>query len=341
MGTYLALRDLARRELGAEIAEHLDGDADVALDQAPQGIVAHPPVEQPHRRDAQPLLVDLGRVRRVRARDPAAHVGLVRGAARERDALPVHEHRLEHEDVGQVHPALERVVEHEDVAFAHFVVVVGEHRGERGRHRAEVHGQREALRDHVPARVGHGRGEIHVVPQHPGVGGAAHGHRHLVRGREERVLEQLEIDRIDVVGHGAPRVAARVRPTLEGAPARPAPNRACEHNANGPNVPIGRAEVSLGACASHPRRDAGSRLSLGACASRPQVGRRPTIAASGWTPAIPDPPSRRRRDAPSHRYRRRPRAACSRWFVSSSAQAFRALSRRKSDSARRRAPALR
>ena len=206
----LALGNRARRKLGAQVAEHLDGDADVALDETPEGLVALTAVEQSHRRNSQPFLIDFGRVRRVRTRDPAADVGLVRGAARERDALAVHEHRLEHEDVGQVHSALERIVQDEHVAFAHVVVVVREHRGERGRDRAEMHRQREGpLCDHVSPCVGHGGGKVHVVPQHTGVGGAAHGHRHLVRGREQGVLEQLEIDRVGVVHHGSPRIGAR------------------------------------------------------------------------------------------------------------------------------------
>ena len=212
LGADLALGDLAGRELGAQIAEHLDGDAYVALDQAPQGLVALPAVEQLHRRDPQPLLVDLGRVRRVRAGDPAPDVSLVRGAARERDALAVHEHRLEHEDVGQVHPALEGVVQGVDVALAHVVVVAVEDRGKGGPHRAEVHRQGEALGDDAAPGVGDRGREVHVVAQHPGIGGAAYGHRHLVGGGEQGVLEELEVDRIDMgrrgtdVGrHGTPR----------------------------------------------------------------------------------------------------------------------------------------
>jgi hypothetical protein len=62
------------------------------------------------RRDAQALGEDLGRVGRVAARHPAAHVGLVADGAGEGHQPLVYEERRDDEDVRQVHAARERVV---------------------------------------------------------------------------------------------------------------------------------------------------------------------------------------------------------------------------------------
>src|SRR5262249_31088514 len=70
-----------------------------------------------------------------------------------------------------------------------------------GRHRAEMPGQGQALRHQLAVRVGKGGGIIHVVLEHARVGGAENRQRHLVGDREDRVLEQLEGDRVEVVAH--------------------------------------------------------------------------------------------------------------------------------------------
>ena len=115
------------------------------------------------RRDAQAFLVDLGRVRGVRARDAAADVGVVADRRGEGEPLAVDEDRLEDEDVGQVHAAFERVVHDEDVARPDVVPEAAQHRRQRGRDRAEVAGQGQALRDQPAVGVAERRRVVHVV----------------------------------------------------------------------------------------------------------------------------------------------------------------------------------
>src|SRR5438270_891624 len=71
------LGDMTGGELGAEVAEHADGHADVLLEEPEERLVRLAAVVHLHGRDAEAFLVDLRGVRRVRARHAAAHVGLV------------------------------------------------------------------------------------------------------------------------------------------------------------------------------------------------------------------------------------------------------------------------
>ena len=84
----------------------------------------------------------------------------------------------------------------EDVAGVDVIAIVAQHRFDRGRHRAEMARQRQPLRDEPPLCVGERGGEIHVVAEHAGIGGAADGERHLVRNGEDGVAKQLEAERI-------------------------------------------------------------------------------------------------------------------------------------------------
>ena len=192
----LLFGDVAGGELGAQVAEHLHRQAHVLLDEGHDRVVELARVVEFQRRDAQALGVDLGGVRRVRAGDPAADIGVVADGRGEGQALAVVIERLEDEDVGQVHAAVERVVHDEDVARIHVVAVVAHDRFQRGRHRAEMARQSEALRHQLAVGIGEARRVIHVVLQHARIGRAEDGERHLVGDREDRVLEQLEGDRI-------------------------------------------------------------------------------------------------------------------------------------------------
>jgi hypothetical protein len=109
--------------------------------------------------------------------------------------------RLEDENVGQMHAAVERIVHDEHVAFRHVVAEVAHDRFQGGRHRAEMAGQRQALCGELAVGVGEARRVVHVVLEHAGVGGAKHGERHLVGDRENRILEQLQLDRIVTLRH--------------------------------------------------------------------------------------------------------------------------------------------
>jgi hypothetical protein len=111
--------------------------------------------------------------------------------------------RLEDEDVRQVHAAVERVVHDEDVALDHVVAVVAHDRFHRRRHRAQVSRQGQALGDQLALAVGEAGRIVHVVLQDARVGRSEDGQGHLVGDREDRVLEQLEGDRIFGFGHAA------------------------------------------------------------------------------------------------------------------------------------------
>ena len=201
----LPLGDVAGRELRAQVAVDARRQTHVLLDDREQRFVPLSRRIELERRDAQPLLVDLGRVRRVGPRHAATHVGVMADGGGKRDPAAVDEERLEHENVGQVHPAFERIVEREDVARLHRVAVAGHHRGQRGRDRSQVTGQRQSLRHQLAVGVAEGGREIHVVLDHAGIRRADNRQRHLVGDREDRVLEELEGDRIALVAHPRPR----------------------------------------------------------------------------------------------------------------------------------------
>ena len=163
-----------------------------------------PGVVHLHGRDAEPLLVDLRRVRRVGARHAPAHVGLVADGRGERQPLALVEDGLQDEHVGDVHPALERIVQAVDVARPHAVAEAGDRRRQRVGERGQMGGQGQALRDGPPLAVAEGGRVVHVVLEHAGVRRAQHGQGHLVGDRQQRVLEQLEPDRIARRAHGPP-----------------------------------------------------------------------------------------------------------------------------------------
>ena len=197
----LALGDMAGRQLRAQISEHAYRNADIALNDLHNCFVALVLRVELERWDAQTFGVDLGRIRSVGARDATADIGVMADRGREREPLATTEHRLEHEDVGQMHTAFERVVQHEHVTRPDVARKARQHRCQRGRYGPEVTGQGQTLRHQPAVPIRHRRREIHVVPEHARISRAHNGQRHLVGDRQDRVLEQLELDRI---GHPTP-----------------------------------------------------------------------------------------------------------------------------------------
>src|SRR5258708_21280550 len=61
--------------------------------------------------------------------------------------------------------------------------------------------QCQALRGELAVGVGKPGRVVHVVLEHARIGGAEHGQRHLVGDRKNRVLEQLERNRIVNFSH--------------------------------------------------------------------------------------------------------------------------------------------
>src|SRR5213592_1110620 len=163
------------RVLGADVAEHAHRHAHVLLEQAEERLVRLALVVHLHGRDAQPLLIDLRRVGRIRSGDAPAHVGLVADGRREGEALALEEDRLQHEDVGDVHAAFEGIVQTVHVARLHAIPVARDRCGQGVGERREVGGQGKSLRDRPAAAVAEGRRVVHVVAQHARVRRAEDG----------------------------------------------------------------------------------------------------------------------------------------------------------------------
>ncbi len=115
-GQVAALAGEARGDLGADVAEDDVWHPDVLLEKVEQRFHRLAPVEQAERRDPDPLLVDLRRVRTVAAGGVATDVGLVADAHRPADEPLAEEDGLEEVEIRQVRAALVRVVEQVDVA---------------------------------------------------------------------------------------------------------------------------------------------------------------------------------------------------------------------------------
>ena len=146
-----------RGDLRSEVAQHLVGHAHVGGEDREDGLDGLAPVVEPESRDAQPLLVYLGGVGRVRPRDDASHVRMVRDDAGEALGLAVDEHGLNYVDVGQVYAAGGvGVVQDEHVTLGHRVAVLDDDRRDGGREGAEMADDGEALGDDL-ARYGRRR----------------------------------------------------------------------------------------------------------------------------------------------------------------------------------------
>ena len=148
---------MTSRELGAQVAEQLDRQTDVLLDERHDGLVYLARLVELHRRDTQALGIDLGRVGGIRPRHAAADIDVVADGAGEGQPLALVEQRLDHEDVGKVHAAVERIVHDEDVAGRHVVPEVAHDRFHRSRHRAEMSRQGQALGRELAVGVGEAR----------------------------------------------------------------------------------------------------------------------------------------------------------------------------------------
>ena len=195
---HFSLADLARRVLGPDVAEHPVRDPHVLLDDAEHGLARHPALVELHRRDAQPLLVHLGRVAGIRAGHAAAHVGLMPDHDGEGFQLVVDEDRQEQEDVRDVHPAVVRIVHHDDVAGVEIARELAQHALHRVGHRAEMLGDGPGLGDEQTVGVAQGRRVVHDVLDDLGARGADDGIGHLVHDGVEGALDDRERDRIDL-----------------------------------------------------------------------------------------------------------------------------------------------
>ena len=191
-----ALAREARGDLGAHVTQDLPRHPHVLVDEVEHRLGRLAPIVEADRRDAQPLLEDLGRVAAISARRLAADVQLVADARRPADQLGADVDRLQDVEVGQVRPALERVVQDERVAGPDLPRELRLHGGHRVGHGPEVERQRQPLGDEPALGVAEGARHVHRVLEIVRVGGAHERDGHLVDDRVQRVLDQLERDGI-------------------------------------------------------------------------------------------------------------------------------------------------
>ena len=193
-------------ELGAQV-----GPALVRLAHARDELLDRPLVQRAWC-DHHALLLQAAAVGRHRAGHAPADVGVVGAAGGEADqALAGGEDRRYDGDVGQVGAAGERVVEDPRDPWG---VILAEHRGHGGRHRAEVHRDVLGLHDHLAGRVEQRGGGVPALLDVRGVGRADQHDAHLFAGCAQRAGDDLELDRVEcahfVPAPGLERPARRV-----------------------------------------------------------------------------------------------------------------------------------
>ncbi len=179
-------------ELGGEVPLALGRSAHIGQQQAQQLTVELPAAHDLHRRDAQPLLEDLGG-EGERARGHAADIGMVGAVGDEEGgALPPEKDRRHQGDVGQVGPSAIGVVEKDRVAGREVRALQG--RRHRQGHRSEMHRDVGGLGHHPPLPVEEGAGEVPPLLDVGGEGGA-HQHRpHFLGEGDEAVLDHFQTD---------------------------------------------------------------------------------------------------------------------------------------------------
>ena len=126
-----------------------------------------------------------------------AHVGVVGardGEPDQRRRRRVDKHGGDERDVRQVGAPGEGVVEHPRAALR---VILAEHGGDGGGHRAEVHGDVLGLHHHLPARVEQRGGAVAALLDVGRVRGADQRGAHLLAGGAQRAGEHLQLDRVE------------------------------------------------------------------------------------------------------------------------------------------------
>ena len=194
--------ETVRRGLRAEVAGDLAGAAEVRADHREEVPVDLAVLHEPHRRDDQPLLVDLARHPDA-PRGAAPHVDVVRDVRHVAEERSLVEHGGDEGDVVQVHPAQVGVVDEDAVARGEVIGPVGP---DRPRHdvgeRAQVRRLGEGLGDRAQVAVEERTGEIAAGLDVRGIRGAAERRPHLFGDGEQGVANDLEADGIDVGGQG-------------------------------------------------------------------------------------------------------------------------------------------
>ena len=198
-----ALADGQRGGLRLDVPDALVRDADVGQDDGEDLLVHDAALEELHRREAQPLLLHLGRVGGEPPGHHAAGVRPVAGVGEPREQLPPIEVGLHEAHVHQVGAAEIGVVDDVEIARREVAGALDHRLG------AELHGPDEdrqtqlALRDQLAGGgVVDAVGAIERLRDHRAEGGAHEGEVHLVAHLLQTVLDDREGDRIESGGAG-------------------------------------------------------------------------------------------------------------------------------------------
>ena len=194
----LLLGDLQRSHVGLNIAFDVFRAAGVVLDQRQQVLVHLVFVEKLERRDAQPFAGDM-RAEGLPACRAAAEVLPVPPAHGEAEQLVVAEDRHREGGVGNVRPALERVVQDHHVAGAKCLLAVFLDRFLGGEvHRRHVDGAARRLGDEADVRVVDGVGVVENVAQDRRERGLLEHLAHTLAAEIEVAAQDLECHRIEI-----------------------------------------------------------------------------------------------------------------------------------------------
>ena len=211
------LADLQRRGLGLDVADALLGDAHVGVEDGEDLGVHHAALEELHRRQAQPLLLDLGGLRREAAGHHAADVGPMPRVLQPAEVLaPVVEGQRE-AHVHQVRAAEVGIVDDVDVAgLGRAGLALADQADQLARrilHGADEHRQAQlALADQRAGRpVVDARRAVVGLGDDGREGRAREGDVHLVADLAERGLDHGQRDGVDGA-HAAPPTAMRRLP---------------------------------------------------------------------------------------------------------------------------------
>ena len=199
------LADRTGCKLRADVADQLHRHARILFQDAQQHLVRLAGFVQLDDRQADAFLENLRRVDGGRSRRDAADVAVMRHRAGPALDDAFVEDRLDDVEVGQMLPARTvGVVIEEDVAGLRSRRMIGDQDAHSVRERAELHRQCQPLGDELPAPVTERGGIVHGVTYDRRIGAAHHDQRHLVGSRRERILDDLEGDRIEArVAHSA------------------------------------------------------------------------------------------------------------------------------------------
>ena len=197
---------LAGRQLGPDVSQGHHRDPDVLLQDLKDAFRGAALLVELQGRQAQAFLEDLGVVAGGAARHPPADVQVVGHHRREaHQGIPV-EDGLKNEDVGQVDASVEGIVHDEHVPRSDPAPVLVQSGLQGEGDGAQLEGNGDSLRDHPALAVAQGRGKVHAVANHRGVGRPDHGVGHFVGDAAEIVSDQAQGDGVDpgiaLSGHG-------------------------------------------------------------------------------------------------------------------------------------------